>query len=139
MLLVRGKSLVLHGPTRTGKTIWARSLGDHAYFGGLFSMEEGIDTAKYAIFDDFGGLKFLPSYKFWLGHQKQFYVTDKYKGKKLVEWGKPAIWINNEDPREEHGVRSDEVEWLNANCTFIRLDQTIVRANNMCPHDSQPQ
>lgn len=126
---MRGKSLVLHGPTRTGKTVWARSLGEHAYFGGLFSMEEGIDTAKYAVFDDFGGLKFLPSYKFWMGHQRQFYVTDKYKGKKLVEWGRPSIWINNEDPREEHGIRADEVEWLNANCVFIHLTEPIVHAS----------
>ena len=64
-----------------GKTIWARSLGNHAYFGGLFSLDENLDGVEYAIFDDFGGIKFLPSYKFWLGHQKQFYVTDKYKGK----------------------------------------------------------
>jgi len=130
---VRGKSLVLYGPTRTGKTIWARSLGNHAYFGGLFSMEEDISDAEYAVFDDFGGLKFLPSYKFWLGHQKQFYVTDKYKGKKLVEWGKPSIWINNEDPRQEFGIRADEVEWLEANCTFVRLDSLIVRASSTPP------
>ena len=44
-----------------GKTVWARSLGRHAYFGGLFSMDEDIDGAEYAIFDDFGGIKFLPS------------------------------------------------------------------------------
>jgi len=126
---VRGQSLVLYGPTRTGKTLWARSLGNHAYFGGLFSMDEDINEAEYAVFDDFGGLKFLPAYKFWLGHQKQFYVTDKYKGKKLVDWGKPSIWINNEDPRQEFGVRADEVEWLEANCIFIRLEEPIVHAS----------
>ena len=38
-----------------GKPVWARSLGRHAYFGGLFSMDEDIDGAEYAIFDDFGG------------------------------------------------------------------------------------
>ena len=74
-----------------GKTIWARSLGKHAYFGGLFSMDEDIDGASFAVFDDFGGIKFLPSYKFWLGHQSQFYVTDKYKGKKLVHWARPQF------------------------------------------------
>lgn len=89
-------------------------------------MEENIDDVDYAIFDDFGRLKYLPTYKFWLGHQKQFYVTDKYKGKKLVHWGKPAIWLNNDDPREEHGVTASEVEWLNKNCIFIYLDESII-------------
>ena len=54
-------------------------------------MDEDIDGAEYAIFDDFGGIKFLPAYKFWLGHQKEFYVTDKYKGKKLVHWARPQF------------------------------------------------
>lgn len=98
-------------------------------------MEENIDDVTYGVFDDFGGLKFLPAYKFWLGHQQQFYVTDKYKGKKLVEWGKPSIWLNNQDPREETGIRDDEVEWLNANCDFIYLDAPIAHANNSDPHD----
>lgn len=94
-------------------------------------MDEPLDGVKYAIFDDFGGLKYLPSYKFWLGHQQQFYVTDKYKGKSFVTWGKPSIWLNNEDPREEHGIRSDEVEWLNANCDFIYLTEPIAHASSM--------
>jgi len=106
-----------------GKTIWARSLGRHAYFGGLFSLDEDIDGVEYAIFDDFGGIKFLPAYKFWLGHQKQFYVTDKYKGKKLVHWARPSIWLSNSDPRDELGVDTD---WLNANCDFVYLDSPIV-------------
>lgn len=105
------------------KTIWARSLGRHAYFGGLFSLDEDLDGVEYAVFDDFGGIKFLPSYKFWLGHQKQFYVTDKYKGKKLVHWARPSIWLSNSDPRDEPGVDTD---WLNANCDFVYLDSPIV-------------
>ena len=99
--LVRGQSLVLWGESRLGKTVWARSLGKHAYFGGLFSMDESLDDVAYAVFDDFGGLKYLPTFKFWLGHQRQFYVTDKYKGKKLVEWGKPSIWLSNSNPLED--------------------------------------
>lgn len=108
-----------------GKTLWARSLGNHAYFGGLFSLDEPIDDVAYAIFDDFGGLKFLPSFKFWLGHQAQFYVTDKYKGKKLVMWGKPSIWLSNTNPLDEFGVKAEDVEWLQANCTVIHLNKKI--------------
>jgi len=119
----RGQSLCLWGPSRNGKTIWARAHGPHAYFGGLFSLEEPIEGVSYAVFDDInGGLPFFPQYKWWLGHQKQFYATDKYKGKKLIYWGRPAIWVSNNDPREEHGA---DVDWLNKNVTFVYIDTPL--------------
>lgn len=111
-----------------GKTLWARSLGKHAYFGGLFSLDEPLDDVQYAVFDDIsGGLEFFPHYKFWLGHQKEFYATDKYKGKRLIQWGKPAIWLSNNDPRLDKGA---DVHWLEGNCLFIELQETISHANN---------
>lgn len=113
----------MYEPSRMGKTIWARSLGEHAYFGGLYSMDEGIDHAAYAIFDDIqGGLQFFHAYKFWLGHQQQFYVTDKYKSKRLVRWGRPAIWISNDDPRDNIGA---DRHWLEANCEFVYIDSPL--------------
>lgn len=112
-----------------GKTVWARSIGRHAYFGGLFSLGESTEDVKYAVFDDLqGGLEFFHSYKFWLGCQKQFYATDKYKGKKLIHWGKPSIYISNDDPRQDKGV---DVNWLETNCIFIYIDRPIVHANNI--------
>ena len=95
----------------------------HAYFGGLFSLDESLDGVEYAVFDDInGGIQFFPQYKWWLGHQNQFYATDKYKGKKLINWGKPAIWISNEDPREQLGA---DVDWLNKNVTFVYIDTPL--------------
>ncbi|ANC51616.1 replication associated protein [Sewage associated gemycircularvirus 3] len=116
----RRRSLILYGPTKLGKTLWARSLGNHAYFGGLFSMDESIDDVDYAVFDDMqGGLKFFHSYKFWLGAQSQFYVTDKYKGKRLVHWGKPCIYLYNHNPLCDEGADHD---WLLGNCDIVGLD-----------------
>jgi len=114
---VRKKSLILIGPSRLGKTMWARSLRQkHAYFGGLFCLDEFEEDVDYAIFDDMqGGLEFFHAYKFWLGHQKEFYATDKYRGKKLITWGKPAIWLANDDPRTHKGADAD---WLDENCQF---------------------
>jgi len=110
-----------------GKTLWARSLGKHAYFGGLFSLGEDTSDVEYAIFDDIqGGLEFFHGYKFWLGHQRQFWATDKYKGKHLVMWGKPSIYLANQDPRMDKGA---DTEWLETNCTFIHLTEPIFRAN----------
>lgn len=46
----RPKSLILWGPTLIGKTLWARSLGTHAYFPGLFMLEGFNATeSQYAI------------------------------------------------------------------------------------------
>jgi hypothetical protein len=127
----RAKSLILWGPTRTGKTTWARSLGKHLYFGGLFNIDDYREDCEYAVFDDMqGGLEFLHSYKFWLGCQKEFNVTDKYRHKKRVKWGKPCIYLSNQDPRADRGV---DVEWLEGNCDFqyVGGDEIIasVRAN----------
>ena len=120
-------SLILWGPTRLGKTVWARSLGKHAYFGGLFSLDESLDDVDYAVFDDIsGGLEYFPHYKFWLGCQSQFYATDKYRGKRLIHWGKPSIWLSNSDPRND---KNADVEWLQGNCVFLEIVEPIFRAS----------
>lgn len=99
-------------------------MGPHAYFGGLFSIDESLDDAKYAIFDDIqGGLEYFPSYKNWLGGQKQFYVTDKYRGKTLINWGRPSIWLANNDPRYDKGADTD---WIEGNCVFIYIDESLL-------------
>lgn len=128
-------SLCLWGPSRTGKTLWARSLGSHAYFGGLFSLDEPLDNVKYAVFDDLqGGLEYFHSYKFWLGCQKQFYATDKYKGKKLIHWGRPSIYLSNDDPRENKGA---DYDWLMANVRFVYIDEPFFtfHANSTSPQE----
>lgn len=115
---------MLYGPTRTGKTLWARSLGSHAYFGGLFCLDESLDDVGYAVFDDMqGGLKFFHAYKFWLGCQASFYATDKYKGKKLIKWGRPSIYISNQNPLLDEGVDHD---WLIGNCDFIEIEESLL-------------
>lgn len=120
----RGRSLVLIGPSRMGKTMWARSLRQkHVYFRGLFCLDEFDEDVDYAVFDDIqGGLEFFHAYKFWLGHQQSFFATDKYRSKKLIHWGKPAIWCSNTDPRADKGADAD---WLDANCLFVFVNSAL--------------
>lgn len=95
-------------------------------------MDEPIEDVQYAVFDDMqGGLDYFHAYKFWLGCQAEFYVTDKYKGKKLIKWGKPSIYLSNSDPRGDKGA---DIEWLEGNCDFVYLSETIFRASNRSPH-----
>ncbi|QCX35065.1 replication-associated protein [Blackfly genomovirus 5] len=126
----RRKSLILFGPTRMGKTTWARSLGSHMYFGGLFSAREALDhpEAEYAVIDDIaGGIKFFPRYKDWLGCQAEFQLKELYREPRLFKWGRPAIWCSNEDPR--CGLGEPEVDWLEGNCIFVRVSTPIFHAS----------
>lgn len=135
-------SLVVYGPSKMGKTVWARSLGNHIYFCGLYSYAEAIkaEEVDYAVFDDIqGGIKFFPAFKNWLGAQKQFQVKGLYRDPQLITWGKPSIWLANRDPRDQmyDGLRQDasrdsadnDVAWLEANCIFVELASPIFHAN----------
>jgi len=86
----RPRSLVLIGASRTGKTSWARSLGPHIYWAGFIDISRFDVSATYVIFDDFD-FKFMPNKKQWLGCQKEFVITDKYRKKFSISWGKPCI------------------------------------------------
>lgn len=61
------------------------------------------------MFDDIqGGFKYFPAYKSWLGQQAEFYCTDKFRKKKYIKWGRPCIWIMNEDPY----TQEVDIDWL---------------------------
>jgi len=96
----RLKSLYIEGPTRTGKTEWARSLGPHIYFNNMYNLSTFITThssAEYIIFDDIP-FERLPAWKGFCGCQLTFSFADKYQRKFTVEsWGKPSIFIVNPD------------------------------------------
>lgn len=131
LLIGRGRSLVLFGGTRLGKSTWARGLGEHLYFGGLFSGGLALAnsvSAEYAVFDDIrGGIKFFPGFKDWLGCQPNFMVKQLYREPVLMKWGKPSIWISNTDPRLD--LSSDEIEWMEGNCLFVNVTSPIFHAN----------
>lgn len=92
----------------------------------MTEVAASLDTAKYAVFDDMqGGFDFFHGYKFWLGAQKSFTVTDKYKGKMNIEWGRPSIWLCNNDPSME----KVDWEWIEGNCTIVHLTVPIFRAS----------
>lgn len=82
----------------------------------------------YAVFDDIrGGIKFFPAFKEWLGAQAWVSVKQLYRDPKLVVWGKPSIWISNDDPRDV--MEAGDISWMEANCTFIHIQEPIFRAN----------
>ncbi|AJC52529.1 replication-associated protein [bromus associated gemycircularvirus 1] len=123
-------SICVYGESRTGKTLWARSLGSHIYCVGLVSGTECMKAteADYAVFDDIrGGIKFFPSFKEWLGCQAYVTVKCLYREPSLVKWGKPSIWLSNTDPRDE--MLNADIEWMNKNCIFVEVNSAIFHAN----------
>ncbi|QCW23732.1 MAG: replication-associated protein [Genomoviridae sp.] len=128
--LSRCMSLVLYGPSRTGKTLWARSLGRHIYCIGLVSGDEQIKApdVDYAVYDDIrGGMKFFHSFKEWMGAQTYVTVKRLYKEPKLVRWGKPSIWLSNTDPRLD--MDPSDASWMEDNAVFIDISEPIFRAS----------
>ncbi|EGN98653.1 hypothetical protein SERLA73DRAFT_73264 [Serpula lacrymans var. lacrymans S7.3] len=98
----RPKLLVVWGPTRTGKTEWARSLGRHTYMNSLFNADDINEASDYIVLDDIS-LEHFPNYKSWFGAQKQFIVTDKYKSK----------------------ARGINTEWIAGNTIVVNLDHRL--------------
>lgn len=120
----RPKSLILCGPSRLGKTEWARSLGRHMYFNGMLNLDDWDDDAKYIILDDFSPdvAKYLPMWKSFFGAQRQFVLTDKYRKKRTVRFGKPLLWLCNECPRlDDHNAR----EWLKENSVTVWVNNKL--------------
>lgn len=120
-VLDRPLSLVIIGPSRIGKTAWARSLGPHMYFNTYINLDRWNDNAKYIILDDFTIEvdKYLPSWKCFFGSQEEFTLTDKYRSKRTVKWGKPLIWLNNEDFK----VSLSTYTYIHLNSKIIEIEK----------------
>lgn len=120
-LVDRPKSLILCSPTRFGKTVWARSLGKHMYFGGMFNLDDWDETAEYIVFDDFEWDYFKRWKKNFFGAQKCFVLTDKYRKKITVNWGKPCIYLCNEEQHPRLHCTGLEWNWIFGNVYDLTL------------------
>jgi len=93
------------------------------YWNGQFNIDDWNDNAKYAVLDDLN-IQFLPNYKFWFGAQKSGVLTDKYRKKRTVEWGRPLIWVGNDDPRRASNV---DYEWMLLNTIFVEITEPLFK------------
>jgi len=116
----RPKCLVLVGPSRLGKTAWARSLGRHMYWRGMTNITKWDAKASHLVFDDIEW-NFIPQKKSMLTCMGAATVTDKYKGKKDIIVDKPAIVLLN-----EFNIDSiEESAYWKKNLTIVKVDEPL--------------
>lgn len=86
-------------------------------------IEQITKNSNYAIFDDIEGqFEFFKGYKKFFGCQMEFVATDKYHKKKYIKWGKPSIWLSNQDPRETGQI---DIDWWNGNVITCEITEPI--------------
>lgn len=84
----------------------------------MFNLDDWNADADYLIIDDIDW-KYVPAKKALFGAQKQFTITDKYIKKKTLLWGKPVIYLCNQDMDVYNSC--DEKLWLRDNCDYVIL------------------
>jgi hypothetical protein len=63
----------------------------------MFNLDSWDPDARYLILDDIE-FEFVPARKALFFGQSEFTITDKYRKKKPVRWGKPVFYLCNEEP-----------------------------------------
>lgn len=111
------KSLWLYGPSRMGKTVLARSLGQHWYMNGAWNVDCYDDNGLYGVLDDIPWESMQRYYKGIMGLQLDVTVTDKYKKKSVIKHGRPVIILSNELPV----FNVQEAIWLESNVVFHNI------------------
>lgn len=117
----RTKSIWLYGPSRTGKTSLARSIGRHVYMGNTWNVDLMTDDADYLVLDDIDFEKWGWQMKALLGCQKDVSFTGKYFRPRRFLFNIPCIVCSNTKP----DFKTDDLEWINLNVDFFEIKYSL--------------
>lgn len=118
----RALALIIIGPTRLGKTTWARSLEkEHMYFRGDFALDGWNAQAKLVIFDDCSTLDNKPDLRKSILTQMvhPVWLSDKYRKKTLIVPDKPCIVLSN-----SYSKWMDDEYW-SANAQIVYVNEKM--------------
>ncbi|CAA59223.1 replication-associated protein [Tomato pseudo-curly top virus] len=131
---MRYKSIIIEGESRTGKTMWARSLGPHNYLSGHLDFNSRVysNSALYNVIDDVTPhyLK-LKHWKELIGAQRDWQSNCKYGKPVQIKGGIPSIVLCNPGgdtsfqdflDKEENEALKD---WTLYNAVFIKLTEPL--------------
>nr|WNB40485.1 Replication associated protein [Sweet potato leaf curl virus]WNB40497.1 Replication associated protein [Sweet potato leaf curl virus] len=118
-------SIVIEGPSRIGKTVWARSLGPHNYLCGHLDLSPKVysNSAWYNVIDDVNP-QYLKHFKEFMGAQKDWQSNCKYGKPVQINGGIPTIFLCNPGEGSSFKLWLDKPEqgalknWATANAIF---------------------
>nr|ADW24243.1 Rep protein [Kudzu mosaic virus] len=130
-------SIVVEGESRTGKTMWARSLGRHNYLCGHLDLSAKVysNDAWYNVIDDVDP-HYLKHFKEFMGAQKDWQSNVKYGKPTQIKGGIPTIFLCNAGPRSSYKMFLDEEnnaslkEWALKNAIFYTLTEPLFSTTN---------
>ncbi|AMK07575.1 AC1 protein [Lycianthes yellow mosaic virus] len=136
----RPMSIVIEGVSRTGKTLWARSLGKHNYLCGHLDLSPKVysNDGWYNVIDDVDP-HYLKHFKEFMGAQRDWQSNTKYGKPIQIKGGIPTIFLCNPGPSSSYKEYLDEEknsalkEWALKNATFITLREPLFSGTSENP------
>nr|QFR36412.1 AC1 [Sweet potato leaf curl Hubei virus] len=130
----RPMSLILEGPSRVGKTVWARSLGPHNYLCGHLDLSPKVysNDAWYNVIDDVNP-HYLKHFKELIGAQKDWQSNCKYGKPVQIKGGIPAIVLCNPGEGASYKSYLEKAEnyglyqWTQKNAIFYSIEENLYR------------
>ncbi|AAR98597.1 Rep protein [Tomato yellow leaf curl Thailand virus] len=124
----RPKSIVIEGDSRTGKTMWARSLGPHNYLCGHLDLSPKAynNDAWFNVIDDVDP-HYLKHFKEFMGAQGDWQSNTKYGKPVQIKGGIPTIFLCNPGPNSSYKEYLEEEKnsalrnWAIKNAIFVTL------------------
>nr|ADD92139.1 replication-associated protein [African cassava mosaic virus] len=133
----RPNSIVIEGDSRTGKTIWARSLGPHNYLCGHLDLSPKVfnNAAWYNVIDDVDP-HYLKHFKEFMGSQRDWQSNTKYGKPVQIKVAFPLSSSAIQDqPRPIKSSYDEEKQealkaWALKNAIFITLTEPLYSGSN---------
>nr|AMT74389.1 AC1 protein [Tomato leaf curl China virus]AMT74401.1 AC1 protein [Tomato leaf curl China virus]AMT74407.1 AC1 protein [Tomato leaf curl China virus] len=144
---LRPISIVIEGDSRTGKTMWARSLGPHNYLCGHLDLSPKVynNDAWYNVIDDVDP-HYLKHFKEFMGAQRDWQSNTKYGKPVQIKGGIPAIFLCNPGPNSSYKEYLDEEKntalksWAIKNAIFVSITEPMYSGTHQSPaQDSQEE
>ncbi|AAF02098.1 AC1 replicase-associated protein [Pepper leaf curl virus] len=126
---LRPISIVVEGDSRTGKTMWARSLGPHNYLCGHLDLSPKVynNDPWYNVIDDVDP-HYLKHFKEFMGAQRDWQSNTKYGKPVQIKGGIPTIFLCNPGPHSSYKEFLEEEKntalknWALKNAIFVTIE-----------------
>ncbi|CAC85518.1 AC1 protein [Tomato yellow leaf curl China virus-Tb[Y8]] len=126
---LRPVSIIIEGDSRTGKTMWARSLGPHNYLCGHLDLSPKVysNDAWFNVIDDVDP-HYLKHFKELMGAQRDWQSNTKYGKPVQIKGGIPTIFLCNPGPNSSYKEYLEEEKnsalrnWAVKNAIFVTLN-----------------